>query len=115
MGMGLLHHLLGLETYDALLSHPVVGTSWEGFAPEQIPRVWPDITPYFWSTHCGAELDLLFVLNGENIGAEFRCSAMEDPSLDYLFVIHPGQTRFPLHDRVNAIPFAEFIDTIARC
>jgi predicted AAA+ superfamily ATPase len=31
---GLLHALLGLASHDALLAHPVVGNSWEGFAIE---------------------------------------------------------------------------------
>ncbi len=38
---GVLHQLLGLQSYDALLSHPVLGSSWEGFALEQILRTRP--------------------------------------------------------------------------
>ena len=33
---GLLHQLLGIETEKALLSHPKVGASWEGFVVEQV-------------------------------------------------------------------------------
>lgn len=33
---GILHRLLGIEHYDALLSNPVLGKSWEGFAVENI-------------------------------------------------------------------------------
>ena len=32
---GLLHRLLGIDTEKALLTHPGVGASWEGFAIEQ--------------------------------------------------------------------------------
>jgi predicted AAA+ superfamily ATPase len=35
---GLLHHLLGIENYAELLSHPVLGASWEGFVLEQVLR-----------------------------------------------------------------------------
>lgn len=33
---GLLHELLGIENHTALLHHPKLGASWEGFAVEQI-------------------------------------------------------------------------------
>ena len=33
---GLLHSLLSIENYDRLLSHPIVGASWEGFVINQI-------------------------------------------------------------------------------
>ncbi len=38
---GLLHHLLGLGTAAKLQSHPKVGSSWEGFALEQVLRHTP--------------------------------------------------------------------------
>lgn len=33
---GLVHAMLGLVDLDAVLSHPVAGSSWEGFVVEQI-------------------------------------------------------------------------------
>ncbi len=33
---GILHRLLDIESYDALLSNPVIGKSWEGFVIENI-------------------------------------------------------------------------------
>jgi ADP-ribose pyrophosphatase len=35
---GLLHALLGLSGLDALMAHPVVGNSWEGFVIENTAR-----------------------------------------------------------------------------
>jgi hypothetical protein len=32
-------------------------------------------------------------------------SALEDLSLDRLFVIYPGDQRFPLHERIDAVGF----------
>jgi len=117
---GILHHLLGLESYDSLLAHPVLGASWEGFALEQILRIRPEITPYFWSLHSGAELDLLFTLEGKAYGVEFTYSetprmsksihaALDELTLHRVFLVHPGAARFPLHQKVEAVPLPEFL------
>lgn len=39
---GLVHALLGIETHDELLGHPVVGASWEGFVIENLLAVAPN-------------------------------------------------------------------------
>lgn len=120
---GILHHLLGLESYDSLLAHPALGASWEGFALEQILRIRPDITPYFWSLHSGAELDLLFTLEGKAYGVEFKYSetlrmsksvhgALDELKPHRVFLVHPGSARFPLHEKVEAVPLAEFLSVI---
>ena len=36
---GVLHSLLGLSTREAVLSHPKVGASWEGFVVQQIAQL----------------------------------------------------------------------------
>ena len=41
---GLVHALLGIGTFDELLGHPVVGTSWEGFVIESLLAVAPNRT-----------------------------------------------------------------------
>lgn len=56
---GLLHNLLGIETYDDLLAHPQAGESWEGFVIEQLIAAHPRWRPYFLRTGHGAELDLV--------------------------------------------------------
>jgi len=42
---GLVHALLGIETHDELLGHPVVGASWEGFVIENLLAVAPGPGP----------------------------------------------------------------------
>ena len=67
---GLLHALLEIATARHLNGHPKVGASWEGFAIESIIArlgVRADQC-YFWSTHAGAELDLLVVAGGKAVG-----------------------------------------------
>ena len=113
---GLLHALLGIDSKEALMGHPKSGASWEGFAMQEIARIlgvaWDQC--YYWATHQGAELDMLTMKKGQRIGFEFKRtsapamtrsmhSALDDLKLDRLFVIFPGDTRFPLHERVEAV------------
>ena len=113
---GLLHALLGVETQDALESHPAVGASWEGFALEAVTlllRARPEEC-YFWATHTGAELDLLVRRGSLALGFEFKRTdsptltksmriALEDLRLDHLYVVHPGAATFPLAPQVTAL------------
>src|ERR1019366_3810544 len=67
---GLLHALLGLDSFHALEGHHKLGASWEGFALEQVLRITGDREAYFWATHAGAELDLLVNWRGQRWGFE---------------------------------------------
>lgn len=113
---GLLHTLLGVKTKFALLGHPKCGASWEGFAMQEALRVlsvdWEDC--FYWATHRGAEIDLLVFDGARRIGLEFKRtsapamtrsmhSALADLRLDRIFVVFPGDIRFRLHERVDAV------------
>src|SRR5690606_20829625 len=78
---GLLHQLLTIETHADLLAHPRVGASWEGFVIEQVLRVVRPADAYFWATHAGAELDLMFFHRGRRYGIEVKLS--EAPTLTH--------------------------------
>lgn len=56
---GIVHALLGLQDLDAVLSHPVAGASWEGFAIEQLIAAAPHAQASFYRTSHGAEVDLV--------------------------------------------------------
>ncbi|WP_347939379.1 DUF4143 domain-containing protein [Rickettsia oklahomensis] len=62
-------YLLGLNNYEALSTHPKISASCEGLVLEQIIRC--DKTAveecYFWSSHNGAEVDLLIFKNGTRL------------------------------------------------
>ncbi len=111
---GLFHTLLGIHDYSALTNHPKMGTSWEGFAMEQIIRHFEAESEdcYFWATHTGAELDLLISKDGRNMGFEFKYtshpvmtksiySALENLKLDKITVITPESDSFPLSEKVD--------------
>lgn len=64
---GLAHALLGIETHDELLGHPVVGASWEGFVIENLLAVAPRrVRASFYRTARGAEIDLLLELGARH-------------------------------------------------
>ena len=113
---GLLHALLGIESESALMGHPKSGASWEGFAMQEIVRTlgvnWDRC--HYWATHRGAELDLLVMDGGRRIGFEFKRtsapamtrsmhSALSDLKLDRLYLVFPGDSRFPIHQHAEAI------------
>ncbi|WP_412179072.1 ATP-binding protein [Rhizobium sp. TRM95796] len=63
---GLVHALLEIGTLDQLLGHPVIGPSWEGFVIETlITAAGPEVTPLFYRTADGAEIDLVFEQAGK--------------------------------------------------
>jgi predicted AAA+ superfamily ATPase len=115
---GLLHVLLGLATERALLSHPKVGLSWEGFAIEEaLKHAQPDAA-YFWATHAGAELDLLLMKAGRRYGVEAKYQdaprltpsmrvARADLGLDHLTVVYPGDVEYKLDKRSTVLPLAD--------
>jgi len=113
---GLLHALLDLPTPAALLAHPKVGASWEGFLLEQVTALLhaPPEHCWFWATHAGAELDLLVTQGGLRLGFEFKRSsapvltpsmrtALRDLRLDRLDVVHAGPHTYALAERVRAL------------
>lgn len=112
---GLYHHLLGVGTMDALLTHPRIGASWEGLVIENVIAEAAPEHVYFWATHNGAELDLLLLSEGRRVGVEIKrvdaprrtrsmVVAVNDLRLDALYVVYPGEVRYVIDDRITAVP-----------
>lgn len=121
---GLLHALLSLETHSQTASHPKVGASWEGFAIEYVISMFKTRDAYFWATHAGAELDLLLFEGGKTLGFEMKYAdapsttrsmrvALADLGLDHLYVVYPGDTTFPLDEKITALPLIGLEETFA--
>jgi uncharacterized protein len=115
---GLLHALLGLASMDAVLAHPVVGASLEGFAVETLINAAPrDVQMGFYRTSNGAEVDLVLDLPGHGLWAievkKSACakprrgfySACEDLQPAQRWLVHGGTDvdPFPVGDGVQAI------------
>ena len=116
---GVLHALLGLSTREAVLSHPKVGASWEGFVVQQIVQLLAASPEqcFHWSTHSGAELDLLVVAGDRRYGFEVKRaeaprptpsmrSAFETLGLDRLDVVHAGAQSYAMAPGMRALPAA---------
>ncbi|HPJ13013.1 MAG TPA: ATP-binding protein [Caldisericia bacterium] len=118
---GIFHALQSIKTHAELYTHPKLGSSWEGFALEETVRsIEKEANEvYFWSTQGGAEVDLFWMQGGKNYAAEFKFMdaprlsrsmhvALEDLSLEHLFVIYPGHQEYPLNPRVTVLPLENF-------
>lgn len=114
---GLVHALLDIESKETLLSHPIVGASWEGFVVDNLLSSAPaSVQGYFYRTSGGAEVDLLLAWPGGELWAiEVKRSlsprvergfhaACEDLSPARKLVVYPGSDSFPLGNDVHAVP-----------
>jgi len=123
---GLLHALLGLSNEEALLGHPTVGASWEGFALENlITAAGPNASAHFFRTSSGAEIDLLLHWPGGELWAiEVKRSlapkvergfhvACDDLQPQRKFVVTPGMESFPLGHDIQAVPLLALCKQLA--
>ena len=114
---GLVHALLHIGSKDDLLSHPVVGASWEGFCIENLLACAPrGVQAFFYRSSGGAEVDLLLLWpNGERWAIEIKRStvpklergfhsACEDLQPARKLVVYPGNERYRLKEDVLAVP-----------
>lgn len=113
---GLVHALLGIGDRETLLSHPVVGASWEGFIIEQLLAVAPEgVQGHFYRTSGGAEIDLLLSFPDDRLWAvEIKrslsprprkgfYSACEDLGPERRFVVYPGEDSYPAGDDTQVV------------
>jgi predicted AAA+ superfamily ATPase len=124
---GLLHALLGIGSGEQLLSHMVVGASWEGHCLENLLSCTPrGVTAYFYRTSAGAEIDLLLVWpGGEQWAIEFKRSlspkvergfhsACDDLKPARKWVVYPGQEVYPLAADIQAVSLLDLCAILQR-
>lgn len=122
---GIVHALLNLKSIDDLLSHPVVGASWEGFVLENLLSCLPvGVTPWFYRKSAGAEIDLVIEQGPNKIYAiEIKCSMTptaykgfyhggEDVNASERFIVYPGKVSFPASNGTTVIPLMEMMQVI---
>ena len=113
---GICHALLGIADHDALLGHPVLGGSWEGFVIENLIAAGQlgSHQAGFYRTSAGAEIDLVIEVRGELLAIEIKCTASPKLSRGFhnacedllpakAFFVYGGTERYPLTDTVEAI------------
>lgn len=122
---GTLHALLAIADRDALLSHPIVGASWEGFVIENLVNAAADgATAYFYRTSAGAEIDLLLVWRDGSMWAiEVKRSVNPKPQRGFhharadlqperSFVVYAGDEMFGVGEGVTAVPLLRMAELV---
>jgi len=123
---GLVHALLGIEPFGALLGHPIAGSSWEGMVIESLLAAAPEGTEAcFYRTAVGAEIDLVLSIPGKGrwaIEITRRLTpklergfhhACEDVQPDAGFVVYPGTERYAMTGGVEAVSLPALCHTLS--
>lgn len=117
---GLVHSLLGIQDFNQLSGHPIIGASWEGFVLENLLSVAPSGSrASFFRTQAGAEIDLLLELPGRGLWAVeikrslvaklergFRVAA-DDLNPARSFVVYAGTETYPIDKNIQAVGLAK--------
>ena len=117
---GLLHALLRIENKNDLFGHPVFGSSWEGFALENILSAYPGYNPFFYRTSSGIEIDLVLERGTKRIAFECKASkspslskgfyqALKDLSIKHAYIISPVDEEYPLKKNITVSPLHKLI------
>jgi uncharacterized protein len=121
---GLLHHLLRVDDWETLDTHPILGPSWESWVVEQLicqtELLEPAPTAYYWRTQAGAEVDLVLETQGGRlIPIEIKHATRVNPSTirglkrfltdfseraAYGVVLYRGQTAGRIAENILLIP-----------
>lgn len=122
---GLTHALLNLSSLEDIMGHPVIGASWEGFVIENLLSCLPTgITPWFYRTSAGAEIDLVLEQNTKKRYAiEIKRSmaptlskgfhiGCEDINATKRFLVYPGKERFPAAGGTTVISLVDMMNEI---
>jgi len=124
---GIVHALLGLGELDAVLGHPVAGGSYEGFVLETlIGALPPKVSPHFYRTSDGSEIDLLLIQGERPIMAiEVKRStapaisrgfglACDDLNVEQRWAVYPGTERFAVRRGAQAVGLVELAQRLAQ-
>ncbi len=120
---GLLHQLLGIENYNDLLGHPVVGDSFESYVITSLVENLPKYRASFFRSSGGAEVDLVLEKGQEKICIEIKCSTT--PKLtqgfyesikviqpDVSYVVANIKSSYPIKDNIIALPLSELLEKL---
>lgn len=125
---GLAHALLGIETLEDLLGHPVAGGSWEGFCIENLIAAAPRGTEAsFYRSSAGAEIDLVLELPGGALWAiEIKRTtspkvtrgfhiAAEELGAEERMLVYADNRDVPGQGGVRAMPLASALEMLTAC
>lgn len=122
---GLVHALLSISDMNALLGHPVIGASWEGFVIENILSSLPKEADYwYFKTAAGSEIDLVIEYKLEIFAIEIKRTlnpklskgfllGCEDIGATQKFFVYGGQETFPLGSDTFAVSLKTIMEKIS--
>lgn len=123
---GIAHALLGIETPENLLGHPIVGGSWEGFCIENLIAAAPRGTEAnFYRSSAGAEIDLLLKLTDGRLWAieirrttapkvtrGFQIAAAELEAAERILV-YAANREVPMREGLRAMSLVSAVERLA--
>jgi len=125
---GLVHALLGIADREALLGHPVVGASWEGFVVETLINAvaaqGQAVEASYYRSSAGAEIDLVLTWpDGTAWAIEVKRSlspklergfhhGCDDVQPARRFVVYPGAERYALTPQVEVLGLLEMAQEV---
>lgn len=119
---GLLHALLGVESNNDLLGHPIYGYSWEGFVVENILSCFPNWNAFFYRTGLGTEIDLILEKGSRRVAVECKASsapvlnkgfwnALDDLEIEEAWIIAPVKDVYPIKNKVKVVSLDLFLNS----
>ena len=120
---GVLHSLLDLRDFNALLGHPAYGASWEGLVIEAVIGDGNGFQSGFYRTAAGAEMDLVLKKGRRIVGVECKVStspqvssgfwnAIDDLHLDEVWIVAPVKEGYPFRSGVVVKSLMEAIQSV---
>ena len=120
---GLTHALLGIENYDQLMGHPVLGYSWESLVLNNLMgHFGRDI--YYYRTSHGAEVDFVLAYTGKIYVVECKhtlapkltkgnYNAIRDIDPDFTLVVAPVKEGWPMAGNISVVSLSELTGRIS--
>jgi len=121
--IGLLHSLLQINDFNALMGHPVFGSSWEGLVIETVLAYFRNTESFFYRSSNGEEIDLIVRKGNKTIAIECKAStapilskgfwnAVDFLSTDYNFVVSPVKSSYLLRSDTEVCPIEDICSRI---
>ncbi|MCF6226811.1 MAG: ATP-binding protein [Xanthomonadales bacterium] len=127
---GLVHCLLNIPNLESLLSHPILGASWEAFVIENILQVCnPQVHASFYRSSGGAEIDLILEIqtsqNRQIWAIEIKrslkpkvtrgfYSACEDISPHRKLLVYSGDDHFQIKHGIEVIGLNQLLQEVGK-
>ena len=122
---GIVHHMLGLNTFDKLMGHTIVGNSWENFVIEQIisaTQQQDQYAYYYYQTQDRTECDLILAKGNVPVASievkltsgpkrtKSFCHAIQDLGTSHNFIIIPEcKESYRLSEEIRVCSVVDFL------